>query len=268
MSIGLSMLERRDHSSRSDWDSGMTDLHTAPAVGLPTLTLPVLAVTGLAKEARLASGPGVLAVGAGGNPARLRALLSERREPGCRAVLSFGIAGGLDPTLRPGDVIVASGIVSAERRYDADRDLADAILRALSGPEARAGSGSLAGVDAAVLTVAAKASLRHETGCAAVDMESHVAAAFAEQHGLPFAALRIVCDPATRAIPAFAALALKPNGEPDVWAVLRAVARDLSQVRPLVHLARDSGTAFASLKRCRRRLGDGLGIPLTRQQLF
>ncbi|MFD0933977.1 phosphorylase, partial [Methylobacterium trifolii] len=32
--------------------------------------LPILAVTGLAKEARLAAGPGVEAVGAGGSPQR------------------------------------------------------------------------------------------------------------------------------------------------------------------------------------------------------
>ncbi|MDB5646599.1 MAG: phosphorylase, partial [Methylobacterium sp.] len=86
-------------------------------------------------------------------------------------------------------------------------------------------------------------------------------ASFAEQYGLPFAALRIVCDPATRAIPGFAAKALKPNGEPDVWAVLSAVLRDPSQIRPLIHLARDSGKAFASLKRCRTHLGAGLAVP-------
>lgn len=223
--------------------------------------LPVLAVTGLAKEARLAAGPGVTAIGAGGDPARLRALLAQRTEPGCRAVVSIGIAGGLDPDLLPGDVLVATSIVTPSGRHAADPAIVEAMRRALDGSGLRMRSAVLAGVDAAVLTVAHKAALRRATGAAGVDMESHVAAAFAERHGLPFAALRIVCDPAARAIPAFAAKALKPNGEPDIRAVLSAVARDPSQIRPLVHLARDSGTAFASLKRCRSHLGDGLGVP-------
>jgi hypothetical protein len=92
-------------------------------------------------------------------------------------------------------------------------------------------------------------------------MESHVAAAFAAAHGLPFAAIRVVCDPADRAIPAFAASALKPDGEPDIAAVLLAVLREPRQIGPLVHLARDSGRAFAALKRCRTLLGPGLGVP-------
>ena len=67
-------------------------------------SLPVLAVTGLAKEARLAAGPGVVAIGAGGDPQRLRRLLDARDPRACRAVVSIGIAGGLDPALRSGDV--------------------------------------------------------------------------------------------------------------------------------------------------------------------
>jgi len=36
---------------------------------------------------------------------------------------------------------------------------------------------------------------------AAVDMESHIAAAYAAEVGLPFAALRVISDPASRAPP-------------------------------------------------------------------
>ena len=45
----------------------------------------------------------------------------------------------------------------------------------------------------------AKAALRATTGADAVDMESHIAARYAEQHSLPFAALRVISDPAHRA---------------------------------------------------------------------
>ncbi|MFY9294629.1 MAG: phosphorylase, partial [Methylorubrum rhodinum] len=111
-----------------------------------------------------------------------------------------------------------------------------------------------------VMTPAAKAALRARTGAAAVDMESQVAAAYAAAHGLPFAALRVVCDPAGRALPAFAASALKPNGAPDVPAVLFALLRREARLGELVRLARDSGEAFRGLSRARALLGLALGV--------
>jgi hopanoid-associated phosphorylase len=223
--------------------------------------LPVLAVTGLAKEARLASGPGVVAIGAGGDPQRLRVLLEGRDPPACRAVVSIGIAGGLAPGLAAGDVVVASAIVAGGERHPADPAVAEAVMARLACLGARLHHAAIAGVETAILTVADKAGLQARTGAVAVDMESHVAAAFAARHGLPFAAIRVICDPAGRAIPAFAAQALKPDGEPDIPAVLAALFRDPRQIGPLVHLARDSGRAFAVLKRCRPLLGASLGVP-------
>ncbi len=223
--------------------------------------LPVLAVTGLAKEARLAAGPGVTAIGAGGNPERLRALLAARTPSACRAIVSIGIAGGLRGDLAPGDVVIASEVVTGSGRLAADPVVAAALTDRLAGISSGVRLAPIAGVEAAILTGAAKTALRERTGAAVVDMESHVAAAYASAHGLPFAAVRVVCDPADRAIPAFAAQALKPNGEPDIGAVLAAILRDPRQIGPLMRLARDSGRAFAALKRCRVLLGVGLGVP-------
>lgn len=53
----------------------------------------ILAVAGLAREARIAAGPGVETIQAGGNPERLRAALDRRSPDDLRAVVSFGIAG-------------------------------------------------------------------------------------------------------------------------------------------------------------------------------
>jgi hopanoid-associated phosphorylase len=224
-------------------------------------TAPVLAVTGLARERRIAAGLQVEAVGAGGDPARLRLLLDGRAPPRCRAVVSFGIAGGLDPTLRPGDVVVGTGVVGPDGRRPADLDAAAAMVSLLAGLPNRVISADLAGVDAAILAVADKSSLREATGAAAVDMESHVAASFAGRHGLPFAALRVICDPADRALPAFAANALTPDGEPDIRGVLSALVMGRARIGDLVRLGRDSNAAFAVLNRCRQRLGPGLGVP-------
>ncbi|SFL02091.1 phosphorylase [Methylorubrum salsuginis] len=224
----------------------------------------VLAVAGLAREARIAAGPGVEPVQAGGRPDRLRAFLAARPAETVRAVVSFGIAGGLDPALAPGDVIVAEAVwVAAEaglERHPASATLVSGLRRRLSGLGSRMIVADLAGVETAVMTPEAKAALRARTGAAAVDMESQVAAAYAAAHGLPFAAIRVVCDPAERALPAFAANALKPNGDPDILAVLAALARREARVGEVVRLARDSGEAFRGLSRARALLGLALGV--------
>ena len=111
--------------------------------------------------------------------------------------------------------------------------------------------GGLAGVEQVVAGRSCKAALRSETGAAAVDMESHIAAAYAAEAGLPFAALRVISDPAHRALPALAQSAIKPNGDIDLRMVLRGVARNPLTLRSLVSTGIDFNRALKSLRGCR-----------------
>jgi len=88
-------------------------------------------------------------------------------------------------------------------------------------------------------------------------MESHIAAAYAASVGLPFAALRVINDPASRSLPALALNALKPNGDICPRKVLRGVARKPSVIPSLMRTAHDFNRAIATLRRCRRLLLDG-----------
>ena len=65
----------------------------------PKPKFPVIAVTGLAFEARIAKGPGVHSV-LGTHPARLSASITEAIKAGCQGIVSFGICGGLAPHFR------------------------------------------------------------------------------------------------------------------------------------------------------------------------
>src|SRR4029450_1715909 len=89
---------------------------------------PVLAVTGLAREARIARGQDAIAVSGGSNAGRLRAGLNDMSPDGLSAVLSFGVAGGLDPVLRAGTVVLATRIVT----QGGDIDVAERVLMALT----------------------------------------------------------------------------------------------------------------------------------------
>lgn len=175
--------------------------------------------------------------------------------PRPRAVVSFGIAGGLDPALAVGDVIVAEGVVTGAERIEADPLLAASLRRRFG-----ARPGWLASAEAPVIDPAAKALLRAQTNAVAVDMESGPAAAYAAAHGLPFAAIRAVCDPAGRRLPTLALTALKPDGGVDLAAVLKGLLREPGQVPALIAAGRDSARAFRALGRL-GRLVDGLRLP-------
>ena len=218
---------------------------------------PVLIVTGLVQEARIAAGPGMAVICSSSDPRQLRALLATLDPTSFRGVISFGVAGGLDPALKSGDVVVATEVLAGDARWLAGLALNEELIASVALGRRRVVRGGLAGVEQVIVAQAGKASLRSETGAAAVDMESHIAAAYAAEAGLPFAALRVISDPASRALPALAMSAIKPNGDIDLRKVLRGVARNPLSLRALVSTGIDFNRALRSLRGCRSFLLGG-----------
>ncbi|MGY8679702.1 phosphorylase [Bradyrhizobium sp. UFLA05-153] len=209
---------------------------------------PILIVTGLVQEARIAAGPGMAVICSSSSPTQLRALLTVVDPESIRGVISFGVAGGLDPTLRSGDVVVATEVLAGDARWAAGLSLSEDLIDRLTSGRRRVVRGSLAGAEEVVTGSSCKAALHSETGAAAVDMESHIAAAYAAEADLPFAALRVISDPAHRALPALAREAIKPNGQIDVATILRGLVRNPGTLRALVSTGIDFNRALRSLR--------------------
>ncbi len=218
---------------------------------------PVIAVTGLAIEARIAAGPGVRTLAAGGDAKRLALALEREFARGATAIISFGIAGGLTAAARPGTWLVADAVVTRTSRWVAEAAWASALAAYLPG----ALSGSLAGTDAIVAAPAEKHALGAATGAIAVDMESHVVAAFAAARGIPFAVFRVIADPVARKLAPAATRGMRPDGRIDHRAVAGSVVRRPGQLPALMRNAIDARIAFRELSRGRRLLGPGLGYP-------
>jgi adenosylhomocysteine nucleosidase len=218
-----------------------------------------LVITGLAQESRIAAGPGVShVVCSGSDPVRLRSQLARLDSTGLRAVISFGIAGGLDPSLNPGDVVVATAVLAEDGAWKVPAGVVSTMVERVRASGIGVAQGALVGVDEPILLPSAKAAVRRETDAIAVDMESHIGAAYAAANDLPFAAIRVISDPAMRALPPLAKQALKADGRIDFGAVLTGIARAPSEISTLIRAGGDAGRAFAGLRRCRRFLDFGL----------
>jgi adenosylhomocysteine nucleosidase len=214
----------------------------------------VIALVGLAFEARIASGPGVVVV-CRNTEREIASSIDHALKRGCRSIISFGVAGGLAPHLRPGNWVVASSIIDAQQSRPTDRAWSEKILAMIPGAEHR----PIAGVDYAVAAPEAKRRMHAETGAATVDMESHLVARLAATHGLSFTAVRVVIDPAHRAIPNAALAGMRPDGGTSITAVIRELIAGPSQLSGLLRLAYDGYAARRALLRARRLLGPDFG---------
>jgi hopanoid-associated phosphorylase len=215
----------------------------------------VVVLVGLAFEARIARGPGVLVVCRAPEREMSRTLQAALRG-GCRSIISFGVAGGLSADLQPGDCVVASGIADASTLWPADPLWSRTLLEAVPG----ARHGVIVGADSVVADPSAKRDLHAQTGAVAVDMESHLVARLAAAHGLSFATLRVVIDPADRAVPPAAQMAMRRDGGTDLTSFMRELMVRPSQVMALLRIASDAYAARCTLLRLRRTLGPAFGV--------
>jgi adenosylhomocysteine nucleosidase len=83
----------------------------------------------------------------------------------------------------------------------------------------------------------------------AVDLETGAVARVAAAHGLPFAVLRAICDPAERDLPPAALVALNARGAIGLARVAGSLIAWPGQVPALLRLAADAAAARRSLAR-------------------
>ncbi|AKC69996.1 phosphorylase [Pandoraea oxalativorans] len=225
------------------------------------MSQPIIVVTGMPFEARIARGDGVHVVCAQNDTltAKLEAAIAHE---GARGLVSFGTAGGLIPGLKPGQWIIAHKVLDMPeqaREYVTSIAWAEALRRAMPG----ALRADVAGVTAPVVSADDKAALFRESGAAAADMESHIVARVAQAHGLPFVVARVVIDPAERSLPPAALAGMRPDGAVNLLGVLGSLAKNPLQLPALLRVGKDAGRAKDAMRYGRQiislRLGEGFG---------
>ncbi len=176
----------------------------------------------------------------GASTAQAARAATELVEAGVSALVSFGLAGALDPDLSVADVIIARRVASTRGTF---------------GPE----DGSIVwGSDIMVASPQGKADLHASSGAAIVDMESHAVALAAETAELPLIVIRAVSDDAKQHLMGDLATAIDPAGQPRIGQILRGLARHPGRLPVLLRLARDTNRALAALEEAAKGEFDGL----------
>jgi len=236
-------------------EGGNTHQVAAPSLTLQPTHHRVIAFVGMPFEARIAAGPGVVVFSRESRHELIAAAENAARH-GYRGIVSFGVAGGLASSLRPGDWVVASSVVDAQTSNVTDRGWSNKLLDLIGG----ARYAPIVGVDDPIAEPTIKRDLHRTTGAAAVDMESHVVARLAAEHGLAFAAVRVIVDPAERAIPPAALVGMNADGRTNVPAILRELIARPAQVTRLARIAFDAFVARSEMQRVRQLLGSHFGL--------
>lgn len=161
----------------------------------------------------------------GGSPSRARTVAEDLRDKGAIGLVSFGLAVGLAPVLRPGDVVIADSVaLPGGRSIATDPTWRAALLQRLGGSGLKLRVARIAGDDQLPASALAKRRAFQATFAAALDTDSHVVAEVADEAGLPLLVVRAVVDPAEETRPlAFASTAA--NGQPGSLAVVGRLAK-------------------------------------------
>lgn len=153
-----------------------------------------------AREAH-AMGPEVVVCGAAAVVGeRIGRVLDELRPP---AIVLAGVCGGLDPSLSPGDLVLARSVVVPGRpELVPASPILDKVRGALRRSDWSFVTAPLLSVERPLGSRSEKTDVWNATGAAGVDMESYAVAAAARERGIPWIVLRAVLDAAGSELPA------------------------------------------------------------------
>ncbi|HWX31892.1 MAG TPA: hypothetical protein VNZ53_31220 [Steroidobacteraceae bacterium] len=167
-------------------------------------------------------------------------------EAGASALMSFGLAGGLDPSLGAGSVVLPREVISLNGARCLTSTAWREQLRTAIARQRPVADGILLSSLDVIDAVADKAAAFRDTGAVAVDMESIGVAQVAAAHGLPFVAVRVIVDTAADVLPR-AVVAASRAGQVSLRRLVGGLAVAPFELVALIRLAQRYRAATRSL---------------------
>ncbi len=174
------------------------------------------------------------------------------------ALVSWGCAAALAPTLNAGDLVLPRQILAPDgSRHAVCPEWHERVRKTLA-PATRVLTGPLLGNFEIVANAAEKQKLHSTKGAVAVDMESAAVASVATAQGLPFLAVRAIADSADMNLPNAVTVAVDNRGDINLTKLLGYALAHPAEFATLARLGKAFHAAVNTLRRAARRLGTDL----------
>jgi len=201
-------------------------------------------ITALPQEARCFKQRRVCVCGMGAERAEVAA--QQLIQQGATALLSWGTAGGLEPQLRPGDLVMPKEVITSDNKsYLIDSnwhaDIASQIKLTIH-------DGKLIHSEKIISSPLDKKNMFADYRVIATDMESAGVAKAAAAAGIPFLVIRVIVDPAEQVLPSALIGALKDDGRVLHRKLIINLMKQPRQILEMLQLARHFAAAQKTMK--------------------
>jgi adenosylhomocysteine nucleosidase len=176
-------------------------------------------------------------------------------QKGASRLVSWGCAAGLNPELKPGDLLIPNRLIpdssdadaidlSSDWQHHIQRQLAD--LKPIFDPLAEASTLIEQAID--------KSRIFNTTRASGLDMESVAIARVAHEHECPILVLRCIADPFDMTLPKAVTAAMTPEGTVSLKKLFAHLLRHPAELMALIRLGQHFKQASNKLNRLADRL--------------
>jgi len=193
----------------------------------------------------------VLVVYSGTGPINAGSAAEHLITQGATKLISWGCAAALSESLKPGDLILANALISTEESKAIALNVCanwHQQTTKLLASIVKVNSGGLANSKGIVSCSEDKKKIHSNTNALALDMESIAIAQVANQHALPFLAIRVIADPVEMSLPLAITHSLNQQGDVVLSKLLGYLALHPRELPGLIRLGLHFRSATKTLK--------------------
>ena len=173
---------------------------------------------------------------------------------GVNQLISWGCAAGISNTLRPGDLVLASEVVSTTHHYAIDSLLLQELQQRL-GSEISIFAGKLFSSKELIGNRKQKQQIHSDSQAIALDMESAAIAETAQRANIPCLVIRSIADPASQDLPQAVITALNDQGQVELTRLISHLLCHPWELGDLIRLGLNFRAAQKTLKKVCKIMG-------------
>ena len=199
----------------------------------------------------------ILVIYSGTGPINASSAAEHLISQGATKLISWGCAAALSETLKPGDLMLANELIATEESIAVPLKMKanwHLLTKELLATFVKVHSGCLAESKSIVSSSEHKKQIHINTNAIALDMESIAIAKVANQHTLPFLAIRVIADPVEMSLPLAITHALNQQGDVVLKKLLGYLALHPRELPGLIRLGLYFRSATKTLKLIARHL--------------